>query len=754
MSDGDGAPHPLTSDDEHAHLSTLGPWTCQNCTTKNEHDAQCCFCATYHLDASELNPLVTRLAQEPCPQLHGVTNARERQHMFHASIPMNSSDDDTGSNGNSPRYPMPTSNSITCSHSSHKSHRDRTKSNRLRGFALPITGYVYERECEKHRNFAQNSSLLSTYITPDGRRVSTNLQQESSASLDKHEKKEKKERGSGSGSGLGSGSGSDHSGTSPAGSAAGSYASKKDWVDVATDGQRILTDGDASDSGAGFDSDKSEDDSESDDEMHPERPGRTRAIHSRLKAQGLLDRMEKIPSREARFDEVLTIHTKNHVAGIMQVSKELTKRAERENKTHCHVTSAGDTYYSQDTAKAALLSAGCMLNAVDKVVRGECQNAIANVRPPGHHAECDQVMGFCFFNNVAVAAKVALDKYEGVNRILIVDWDVHHGNATEHQFDENPNVLYISLHRYDESHFYPGTGHPHSVGSGLGRGYNINIGWNGPGAGDAEYLAAFHQLVMPIGHAFNPDLVFVSAGFDSAKGDPLGGCRVSPSGFAHMTAMLSSLARGRMVVCLEGGYNLRSISRSMEACARVLLGDGPLPSLTSTKPKSRMMQSIARTIMVHTSFWQDVLFPFVTMKRDREEAQQMKERLLLKIQSSERQINNLLIVQSRARRDLLELEREKKNIQQEKMLLEEQHVRLQQRGDGFGFAMNVGGRDVEVRSRWAQRRARAYYRTEGGGGGGEGGDGGDGGRGQHKKRRRRSVEDVESTWGIPNMSDR
>ena len=126
--------------------------------------------------------------------------------------------------------------------------------------------------------------------------------------------------------------------------------------------------------------------------------------------------------------------------------------------------------------------------------------------------------------------------------------------------------------------------------------------------------------------------------------------------------MLRSLARGRMFVCLEGGYNLRSISRSMEACARVLLGDGPLPSLTSTKRKSRMMQSIARTIMVHTSFWQDVLFPFVTMKRDREEAQQMKERLLLKIQSSERQINNLLIVQSRARRDLLELEREKKNM--------------------------------------------------------------------------------------------
>ena len=316
-------------------------------------------------------------------------------------------------------------------------------------------------------------------------------------------------------------------------------------------------------------------------------PSGHKAIHNRLRSQGLLDRMVPIQSRPATVDEIATIHTNELIAGVLQTSETLAAKAREEGVGGWCIAPQGDTYYTQDTARAALLSAGNVIAAVEKVVRGQCVNAIANVRPPGHHAESNCSMGFCIFNNVAVAAAVALSSYEGVNRVMIVDWDVHHGNATEHQFEDNPNVLYVSLHRYDSGQFYPGTGKPSSTGKGRGAGYNVNIGWNGPGAGDPEYLAAFHNLIMPIGHAFNPDLVLVSAGFDSARGDPLGGCRVSPAGFAHMTAMLKALARGRMVVALEGGYNLRSISRSMEACARVLLGDGPLPSLVPSSGGSK-----------------------------------------------------------------------------------------------------------------------------------------------------------------------
>ena len=299
-----------------------------------------------------------------------------------------------------------------------------------------------------------------------------------------------------------------------------------------------------------------------------------------------------------------------------------------------------------------------------------------------------------------------------------------------------------------------GTGHPFSVGSDAGRGFNINIGWNGPGAGDAEYIAAFNQVIMPIGHAFNPDLVLVSAGFDSAKGDPLGGCRVSPSGFAHMTAMLSSLARGRMVVCLEGGYNLRSISRSMEACARVLLGDGPLPLLSSHKPKPRMMQAIGKTIMVHTAYWQEVLFPFVMMKNKQEDIKQLNDRLRQKIATQERQISRLMHGQAKARREKMELEDENKMLvlqqqrverQEEGRRMQHEEAQVQQQQD----LLNQGW----VGSRWAQRRSWRYRRemksgvVGGGGGGGNSGGVGVGGVGERDRKRvrirRHSVEEVQ-----------
>jgi hypothetical protein len=458
----------LTSDDEHF---TLSPWVCENCTTKNENETQCGYCAMYHLDANELNPLITRLGAEPCPQLHGVDNVLGRQHLFHASVPMNSSDDDGGlSNPCSPRSLMVSppvagtggsgsGSGSGSSSSSSSSNNSSSHRHRLRGFALPVTGYVYERECEKHRNFAHpsktpktpspngnanpapksdnhTSSTVSTVSTMSTVPTTASTTGGSSATAESNDTTTVRLNNGRSSSSSGSSSSSDHQEESEEEEDQEDKEDKEDQDDQ--------------------DDQDDEDDEDDDDEMHPERPGRTRAIHIRLKTQGLLDRMKKIPSRTATFNEVFAIHTKKHIHNIVRVSQELNKKAEREHKTNCHVTSSGDTYYCQDTAKAALLSAGSVLNACEKVIRGECQNAIANVRPPGHHAECNQVMGFCFFNNVAVAAKVALNKFEGVNRILIVDWDVHHGNATEHQFDNDPNVLYVSIHRYDESAFYPG----------------------------------------------------------------------------------------------------------------------------------------------------------------------------------------------------------------------------------------------------------------------------------------------------------
>ncbi|KAK6175214.1 hypothetical protein SNE40_013722 [Patella caerulea] len=241
----------------------------------------------------------------------------------------------------------------------------------------------------------------------------------------------------------------------------------------------------------------------------------------------------------------------------------------------------------QKSYECALLSAGSVLNVVDTVLSGQAQNGVAINRPPGHHAERDTCMGFCFFNNVAIAAKYAQNKY-GVKRILILDWDVHHGNGTQNQFYNDPSVLFISLHKFDNGWFYPMApdgGHDF-IGSGDGEGYNINIPWNHHAMGNSEYISAFLQIVMPVAYEFAPELVLVSAGFDSARGDPLGGYDVLPSGYGHMTHMLSQLANGKVVVILEGGYNLNSISVSMATCTSVLLGD-QCPPVSKPKPCDR-----------------------------------------------------------------------------------------------------------------------------------------------------------------------
>ena len=226
-----------------------------------------------------------------------------------------------------------------------------------------------------------------------------------------------------------------------------------------------------------------------------------------------------------------------------------------------------DTYTSPGSALAARLAAGGVVDLAAGVAAGRLSNGFAIVRPPGHHAEADRAMGFCLFNNVAVAAR-ALQAAGAARNVLIVDWDLHHGNGTQHAFREDPTVLYFSTHQFP---FYPGTGGIDEIGGGEGRGFTVNVPLPG-GMGDAEYVAAFDGILRPIAESFDPEIVLVSAGFDAAAGDPLGSMRVSPEGYAALTRRLLEFAGGRVVLALEGGYNLDAIARSASACVKTLLG--------------------------------------------------------------------------------------------------------------------------------------------------------------------------------------
>jgi hypothetical protein len=258
-----------------------------------------------------------------------------------------------------------------------------------------------------------------------------------------------------------------------------------------------------------------------------------------------------------------------------------------------------DCYLGPDTFECARLAAGAAAEAAVAVARGQAPCAAAVIRPPGHHAESGLAMGFCFFNNAAVAARAA--QQAGCRRVLVLDNDVHHGNGTQHIFEADATVLYASLHRHDGGAFFPGTGAADEVGTGAGEGYTVNVPWSGPGPGDGDYVAAFCRVLLPVAYEFAPDLVVLSAGFDAAQGDPLGGCRVSPAGYAHMVALLRPVAP--LVVLLEGGYNLRATAESVEACMRVLAGDRPPPLPRGAAPTAVGLQGVSQALAAQRRYW-------------------------------------------------------------------------------------------------------------------------------------------------------
>ena len=235
---------------------------------------------------------------------------------------------------------------------------------------------------------------------------------------------------------------------------------------------------------------------------HPENPGRLSAIWNRLEEDGLVPRCRRIAARDATREELLAVHTSDHIDRV-----EATARRE-------YAQLDPDTYTSRRSADAARLAAGGLVDLTGEVLSGALSNGFAVVRPPGHHAEADRAMGFCLYNNVAVAAQGA--RRAGTERVLIVDWDLHHGNGTQHTFEEDADVLYFSTHQYP---FYPGTGAIEEVGRGAGRGMTVNLAWPA-GMGDAEYLAAFDRVLLPIARSFDPRLVLVSCSKGATTSTP------------------------------------------------------------------------------------------------------------------------------------------------------------------------------------------------------------------------------------------
>ncbi|XP_062420935.1 histone deacetylase 4 isoform X2 [Pungitius pungitius] len=374
---------------------------------------------------------------------------------------------------------------------------------------------------------------------------------------------------------------------------------------------------------------------------HPEHAGRIQSIWSRLQETGLRSHCECIRGRKASLEELQTVHSEAHV--LLYGTNPLRQ------KLDCSVSPMfvrlpcggigvdNDTIWNEvHSSSAARLAVGSVVELVFKVASGELKNGFAVVRPPGHHAEESTPMGFCYFNSVAIAAKL-LQQRLNVSKVLIVDWDVHHGNGTQQAFYADPNVLYLSLHRYDDGNFFPGSGAPDEVGSGAGVGFNVNMAFTGglePPMSDAEYLAAFRTVVMPIANEFAPDVVLVSSGFDAVDGHapPLGGYKLTAKCFGYLTRQLMSLAGGRVVLALEGGHDLTAICDASEACVSALLGNelDPIPEeVLQQIPNANAVRSMEKVLEIHNKYWRSLQRSAPTagcslseaLRRDAEEAE-------------------------------------------------------------------------------------------------------------------------------------
>ncbi len=311
---------------------------------------------------------------------------------------------------------------------------------------------------------------------------------------------------------------------------------------------------------------------------HPERPQRIETLCAAV-AEG--DGVRRVAPRAATAEEIVLVHDGGHFEAVAG-----TRGVER-------AAFDGDTPVSAESFDTACLAAGGVLALIDEVMAGSVDNGFAMVRPPGHHAERARAMGFCLFNNVAVGA-AHLRRQHGLERVLIVDWDVHHGNGTQHSFYDDPAVLFMSTHRYP---FYPGTGAIEESGNGEGAGYTVNVPL--PGAcGDADYAEVFEAIIEPIATRYDPDFVLISAGFDPHARDPLGGMAVSEAGFAHMArkllAVADSCCAGRCVAVLEGGYDLTAIRESSLSVLDQLSSAEKTPPVSGQARVGEIIEAVRR----------------------------------------------------------------------------------------------------------------------------------------------------------------
>ncbi|NWX23871.1 HDA10 deacetylase, partial [Aegotheles bennettii] len=332
-------------------------------------------------------------------------------------------------------------------------------------------------------------------------------------------------------------------------------------------------------------------------------PERLSSSYEQLKRYHLVERCVHVPVREGSEEEILLVHSSEH----LEVAKSTQAMNEEELK---RVSGNYDAFFFHpNTYRCARLAVGATLQLVDAVMSGRVCNGMALVRPPGHHSQRNAANGFCLFNNVAIAAEYVKLKY-GLQRILIVDWDVHHGQGTQYIFADDPSVLYFSWHRYEHQEFWPSLKESDydAVGLGKGKGFNINLPWNKVGMGNSDYLAAFFHVLLPMAFEFDPELVLVSSGYDSGIGDPEGQMNATPEVFAHLTHFLMQLANGKLCVILEGGYHLKSLSESVCMTVKTLLGD-PVPQITGEMaPCLSAVESIQNVRAAHKPYWKWLMY--------------------------------------------------------------------------------------------------------------------------------------------------
>lgn len=328
---------------------------------------------------------------------------------------------------------------------------------------------------------------------------------------------------------------------------------------------------------------------------HPESPHRLEVIYEMIDSSGFNADLVKIPMREATQDELAWIHDQRYIRTIAATSGRPDQYLDP------------DTSTCADSWDAACRAAGGLFSLIDAVIEGRIRNGFALVRPPGHHAEKNRAMGFCLFNNVALAAQYAINRH-GLSRVAVVDWDLHHGNGTQHSFYEDPRVLFVSTHQYPH---YPGTGGVREVGAGEGEGYTVNVPLPS-GCGDEEYVTVFHAVVAPLLQAFRPEIILVSAGFDTHELDPLGGMDVTEDGYEQMIQILMHMAAevcsDRLVLTLEGGYNLRALRESVKRILSCLStydpSKGAVPLRPATERLSTSFRGRLRDIMaVQAKYW-------------------------------------------------------------------------------------------------------------------------------------------------------